>query len=690
MELINRLRPLSVAHVPNSKPHSQSYDTPYRYRPLAADAQTRIIELQPSGGDADAPLRCNICDIDVESLSSTSYEAVSYTWEDQLPANRLIVDDAFMLLITPNLRDGLVRLRDPHVVRTLWVDAVCIDQNDAEDKARQIPFMYRIYRMASRVVVWLGEHKFAESTLRILDRFARYELDISVEFPQVITSQLIELAALPWFERLWVVQEVCANADVILKCGSVAVPFVRIATLFYQQWREESELWFRTTTSHTALLMAALWLDTHGFSKRKILKSVLELFVVLKDKKCKDDRDRIYAIAGMGNDAYLFSKDAAHQNPIPSKRQALEKLETGSSMIPLIVDYSATVEEVYLGFAKACAKCLQNSQSPEKEPLASQMALLLMSASNELRNESRNQLPSWVPDWRMAVGRHALWDEDAYPSAKISVDETANTLGLRFDSEVGVIKLGVIESLSRPFQTEPRDLQGCIAWLKDAMEMIYAWVRDSNSSEIYRRTGLDYDETKEYDPSQVTERDLEELLRDQLLYLLTRGPHDEERWSEGYDWPSLFRNWLLGSEDQGVPDISMTEDNDADLLGKAIIARTYGYSLFITTPVNGRPKSFPRFPIIGLAPQHAQLGDGVYTADTNYRYTDIRSDWMEQYPYEWSFLLRNDEAAASEPSVYVGDCLWMYRFHLLPGLKYEETPMEGSVRGDKLTRITLK
>lgn len=59
--------------------------------------------------------------------------------------------------MTKNLYAALLQLRDPFFERVLWVDAICINQSDEEEKAQQVTSMTRIFGLASRVIVWLGE-----------------------------------------------------------------------------------------------------------------------------------------------------------------------------------------------------------------------------------------------------------------------------------------------------------------------------------------------------------------------------------------------------------------------------------------------------------------------------------------------------------------------------------------------------
>jgi hypothetical protein len=61
------------------------------------------------------------------------------------------------LEISPNLSNILRWLRDTSSVRNLWVDAICINQNNTDEKSKQVTEMWKIYSLANKVKTWLGE-----------------------------------------------------------------------------------------------------------------------------------------------------------------------------------------------------------------------------------------------------------------------------------------------------------------------------------------------------------------------------------------------------------------------------------------------------------------------------------------------------------------------------------------------------
>jgi Heterokaryon incompatibility protein (HET) len=84
-----------------------------------------------------------------------SYEALSYVW-GFLSSSESLRCDGKSISITPNLRDALRKLRLVDRHRALWVDQICINQSDKDEKSSQVALMDRIYRMAEQVIAWLG------------------------------------------------------------------------------------------------------------------------------------------------------------------------------------------------------------------------------------------------------------------------------------------------------------------------------------------------------------------------------------------------------------------------------------------------------------------------------------------------------------------------------------------------------
>lgn len=196
--LLSRILPLSMA-TERRNAHSL-----YSYEPLLSPTHTRILEIQPSMHLA-APLHCALRFMDLDE--DPDYEALSYTWGAPGFTEKVIIDGNHYKIITPNLDDALRRFRLPVHVRRLWVDALCIDQDDPRDKARQIPNMGQIYRGATSVLAWLGNTKEADSYIDRINSItkARHSDFISYDVESDIRDALKDLSSLPWFSRRWII-----------------------------------------------------------------------------------------------------------------------------------------------------------------------------------------------------------------------------------------------------------------------------------------------------------------------------------------------------------------------------------------------------------------------------------------------------------------------------------------------------
>ncbi|XP_014559834.1 hypothetical protein COCVIDRAFT_43910, partial [Bipolaris victoriae FI3] len=117
----------------------------------------RLIRLHP-GGFNDC-IRCTIYHASIpENPPQAEYIALSYVWGDPRKTEpiRLGADFYKSFQITTNLYTALRYLRDRDSERILWVDAICINQSDEEERFSQVRKMGFVYKMAAEVRIWLG------------------------------------------------------------------------------------------------------------------------------------------------------------------------------------------------------------------------------------------------------------------------------------------------------------------------------------------------------------------------------------------------------------------------------------------------------------------------------------------------------------------------------------------------------
>ena len=128
--------------------------TPYKHGPLDLKVPSiRLLYLQP--GEADEPIACKLS---VSRLDERPYfSALSYTWGDANTRKPILID-GHILDVTANLHDALKILR-PSLgshVEPMWIDAICINQQDIAERNHQVRQVGKLYMVAGRVITWLG------------------------------------------------------------------------------------------------------------------------------------------------------------------------------------------------------------------------------------------------------------------------------------------------------------------------------------------------------------------------------------------------------------------------------------------------------------------------------------------------------------------------------------------------------
>ncbi|KAE9379704.1 HET-domain-containing protein, partial [Stipitochalara longipes BDJ] len=223
-----------------------SNESTYKYRPLTEPGAIRLIELPPSE-DLNARLECALIHTTFNDMNDElvyHYCALSYVWGDDKDTKPVVVDGRG-LHITTNLESALRLLRDPRLVRYIWADAICINQNDDEEKAIQVTQMGEVYKAARHTIIWLGEgsgHDGPEHMLASI-RNAKRESQIKKaagrsDIPQIwpgeLKNQLLgleRLVDLPWFTRVWIYQELVVSPDPWLQVGPTRARWVDIAMI---------------------------------------------------------------------------------------------------------------------------------------------------------------------------------------------------------------------------------------------------------------------------------------------------------------------------------------------------------------------------------------------------------------------------------------------------------------------------
>jgi len=125
----------------------------YKYRPLDPnEPSTRLLKILE--GNVGDDIKCELIEAWIED--SIPYDALSYTWGSAGKAATITVDGIAMG-VRLNAYEALQQIRSKYESRYLWIDAICINQDDHKERGYQVQKMGLIYQNAERVVIWLGE-----------------------------------------------------------------------------------------------------------------------------------------------------------------------------------------------------------------------------------------------------------------------------------------------------------------------------------------------------------------------------------------------------------------------------------------------------------------------------------------------------------------------------------------------------
>ena len=372
----------------------------YIYQLLSGDRAIRVAELQPGQCDDVLTVTLGVTELpDVgNGWADPEYQTLSYEW-GQSDRDRPIVCDGQTLLITQNLEAALQRLRLPDEPLRLWIDSICIDQENTRECNQQVSMMALIYKSSSRVNMWIGGENAttAEGILMLNDLQRLYDyLKKRLKSPDASRSwleddivstyalqkilgddagienekqerwdALDDILSRTYFERTWIAQEVLLSWNATVIIGSHRFPWhlLRNAALITQKCfclpvnRESLSYW---------RLVALAQFDRRRW--KGVPFTIPKLLQHLHPSRCHDPRDMVYGVLGMGqypNGAASSSEPVDTAMPFP--------------------DYSKSVEQVY---QETTAAIISRNQD---------LGIFFNIQLPSMRNLS--SMPTWAIDW---------------------------------------------------------------------------------------------------------------------------------------------------------------------------------------------------------------------------------------------------------------------------------------------------
>lgn len=356
------------------------------YHRLPTTTGFRLLKILSEGGDDI--LRCSMFNADLAAQETPSYIALSYTWhEESLPTTfqPVLINDK-RLDVSLNLWNFLQNYRHTAGERIIWIDQICINQEDEEERVQQIGQMCAIYERASMDLFWIGEpDEQTEEVMSLLSSLQRLEMLHLTEgekrpgidallnpvythmlglpaFPSLIWGSLMRFISRSAFQRAWIIQEIAVSRNASIFCGFLMMPFDvlgRAATflvesswikLLHQEYHVSGAAGFLTAMMNCRM--------RHQEGETQSLDLLL---ASTRRFKATKPVDKVFALINLA--------ESRRSTPLP----------------PLIQpDYRKSVMEVFRDVTLH---------------LISQGSLDVLSGIEDVRFRRFRQLPSWISDY---------------------------------------------------------------------------------------------------------------------------------------------------------------------------------------------------------------------------------------------------------------------------------------------------
>ncbi|CZR58212.1 uncharacterized protein PAC_08103 [Phialocephala subalpina] len=291
----------------------------YRYSPLNEELhEIRLLHLLP--GLSSEPIHVVLETVPFTSDNVLDFEALSYCWGSEENPIDIFVgkSDKFTLAVTRNLGEALPYLRYEDAPRILWIDAICVNQKDLDERSQQVQRMADIYSKAARVLIWLGPES-DDSDLAI-DCIEEVSSHIEVDWPLYTmrsTTDATDWADMhipapfeddefiaisnffgrSWFKRLWIWQEVLLSShDPVVICGdrSLAWMTIREVAFCLVQKLSPSHISHDVNAVFYGNLNGAYEISCAGTNQR-----FEQLIEDTRHCKCSDPRDKVFALLSL-------------------------------------------------------------------------------------------------------------------------------------------------------------------------------------------------------------------------------------------------------------------------------------------------------------------------------------------------------------------------------------------------------
>ena len=416
----------------SSPKHSAAFSYASEAARLPLDSTSPSIRLLKLHGTTSATADDSIlepvsADIFVTPISTApKFKALSYTWGTDDRTHHITLSGADFY-VTPSLDSALRHLRPDSSGQSiiLWIDQICINQDDEKEKTPQVNLMHQIYTGAEQVIVWLGVAADESDELlgflsRIGDEAANLGLDFHrldiMRWRKVMGSQnagdpeeqglqqffdrlpsdleplvpaLFAWCQRPWFSRVWVVQESALNPDTMFRCGHKSIDAEALVLAMALLSPRLSEL-----ASHMQLVADKLGprilRDIFNPSSSRKLCLWPPQFEIRRRYQHTVTQQRVRGLNTFVLLRVLYVLNGTYATKMEDRIFGLLALAGDAERLGISANYIGT--DVVALFSHVAASIMRDSG-----------ALDLLRFSQSPKDLA--DLPSWVPDWRPCLRR---------------------------------------------------------------------------------------------------------------------------------------------------------------------------------------------------------------------------------------------------------------------------------------------
>jgi hypothetical protein len=224
-----------------------------------------------------------------------SFVALSYAWGPETPLSDVHIEDSSgsgWLSVRQNLHDFLTTRRDSSVYSPwFWIDQLCINQSDDQEKGHQVNQMSQIYSTAIQVEVWLGlSFEGSDEAMHSLCQAAINPTSVTAEELLNHNPAVEKISRLPYWSRVWIVQEIILGNDVWVRLGNKTAPWPAAFSSIKGDTVEPLNLWSRNLSRP----LSVDWSMVHQLTIWR---------------ECANVRDRIFAMMGLVVESLWFYPD---------------------------------------------------------------------------------------------------------------------------------------------------------------------------------------------------------------------------------------------------------------------------------------------------------------------------------------------------------------------------------------------